>query len=428
MKLRKIAFLVFLFLGFKFYAQVGIGTSTPNAQLDIQSTNQATPANTDGILIPKVDVFPATNPTLAQQGMLVYLNTATTFGGNPKPIGFYYWNNTPPDWIGISSAANGDHDWYKVGTALAPTAIIDDMFHTGNVAIGKNTANSSLDVETNGNKTSSITNTFNVSGVISQERMGINNSVTGSTDDPILGLNNYIQATSANGQALGTQNYTITNDGTSVGTFNNQVTNNGITYGVLNGGGGSYISFGVVNDLNSNTQEKTGELNALTATGTSTKGVNNIISDTFVIPTASQVFGVDNELFGNFPTPKTGIRNTIYGIGNADHIGVDNNLYDTGNGNHYGIKNSLSATGSGIKYGLYNNISSTSGSNQFGTYSILTGGTTGDKKGHEVQITVLELVLVCLMLLAVLQAINNMEFFLEYLIQVMERIMEIIVC
>lgn len=45
------------------YSQVGIGTTTPNAQLEIQSSNQATPANTDGILIPKMDEFPLVNPS-----------------------------------------------------------------------------------------------------------------------------------------------------------------------------------------------------------------------------------------------------------------------------------------------------------------------------------------------------------------------------
>lgn len=54
------------------YAQVGINTTDPEAQLDIKSSNQATPTNKDGILIPKVDAFPASNPTASQQGMLVY--------------------------------------------------------------------------------------------------------------------------------------------------------------------------------------------------------------------------------------------------------------------------------------------------------------------------------------------------------------------
>lgn len=108
--IKKILLFSLLVLGIESKAQVGINTTTPNAQLDVQSSNQSTPSNTDGILIPKVDVFPATNPTFAQQGMLLYLTTATTFSGNPKPIGFYYWNNTPPDWIAIQGTDGGTLD------------------------------------------------------------------------------------------------------------------------------------------------------------------------------------------------------------------------------------------------------------------------------------------------------------------------------
>jgi len=81
------------------FAQVGIGTTTPNAQLDIRSGNQVSPANTDGLLIPKIDAFPATNPTSAQQGMLVYLTTAS---GSNVP-GFYYWDNPSTSWIGVGT-------------------------------------------------------------------------------------------------------------------------------------------------------------------------------------------------------------------------------------------------------------------------------------------------------------------------------------
>lgn len=96
-------------------AQVGIGTTNPNAQLDVVSSNPAAPANNDGILIPKIDVFPATNPTALQQGMLVYLTTATTFGGNSKPIGFYYWDNVTTNWIGLQTTANTD--WSILGNS-----------------------------------------------------------------------------------------------------------------------------------------------------------------------------------------------------------------------------------------------------------------------------------------------------------------------
>ncbi len=81
------------------FAQVGVNTTTPNAQLEIKSSNEAAPANTDGILIPKVDLFPAINPTALQQGMMVYL---TTISGANQP-GFYFWDNISVSWKSISS-------------------------------------------------------------------------------------------------------------------------------------------------------------------------------------------------------------------------------------------------------------------------------------------------------------------------------------
>lgn len=90
-----------------FFAQVGINTANPNAQLEIKSSDQANPVNTDGILIPKVDVFPAMNPTIDQEGMLVYLTTDV--GANLK--GFYYWDNTNSIWKSVS----GDKGWSLTG-------------------------------------------------------------------------------------------------------------------------------------------------------------------------------------------------------------------------------------------------------------------------------------------------------------------------
>lgn len=92
------------------FSQVGINTTSPNAQLDIRSSNQATPTNTDGILIPKIDAFPLTNPTAAQQGMIVYLTTVLS----GKQPGFYYWDNTGvPQWEGIG----GNKGWELTGNA-----------------------------------------------------------------------------------------------------------------------------------------------------------------------------------------------------------------------------------------------------------------------------------------------------------------------
>ncbi len=98
-----------LFVSTTVLAQVGINTTNPNAQLEIKSTDQANPANTDGILIPKVDAFPAINPTIDQDGMMVYLTTDV--GANLK--GFYYWDNTNSVWKSVS----GDKGWSLTGNS-----------------------------------------------------------------------------------------------------------------------------------------------------------------------------------------------------------------------------------------------------------------------------------------------------------------------
>ncbi|WP_203294486.1 hypothetical protein [Luteirhabdus pelagi] len=87
-------------------AQVGIGTTAPEAQLDIQSSNS-------GLLIPRValasdtDITTVTNPegTPLAESTMVY-NTGT---GGLTEAGFYFWNgaswdklidNTPSMWVG----------------------------------------------------------------------------------------------------------------------------------------------------------------------------------------------------------------------------------------------------------------------------------------------------------------------------------------
>ncbi|NMH28503.1 hypothetical protein [Flavobacterium silvaticum] len=103
-------FLLLLFLtGISVSAQVGVNTTTPNAQLDVKSSNQAAPLNTDGILIPKIDTFPSILPTVAQNGMLVFL---TTTSGTNAP-GFYYWDNATTSWKGIG----GGKGWDIIGNS-----------------------------------------------------------------------------------------------------------------------------------------------------------------------------------------------------------------------------------------------------------------------------------------------------------------------
>jgi hypothetical protein len=142
MKLKLIIFLILISTSAKTLAQVGINTASPNAQLDIRSTNQAVPANSDGILIPKIDTFPATNPTVSQQGMLVYLTTAATFLSTSRVPGFYFWDNGTSNWIGIQTSATVN--WNVLGNSgtsastnfLGTTDNIDFVFKRNNVRAG----------------------------------------------------------------------------------------------------------------------------------------------------------------------------------------------------------------------------------------------------------------------------------------------------
>lgn len=136
-------------------AQVGINTTTPNASLEIRSENQANPSNTEGILIPKIDAFPTTNPTAAQQGMMVYL---TTTSGSNVP-GFYYWDNTLVTWKPVGNEQ--DRDFLKVGTSEASTNILDNKYTFGNNGFGTTTPTRRLHVS-NG-----------VSGAVSSGSTGI---------------------------------------------------------------------------------------------------------------------------------------------------------------------------------------------------------------------------------------------------------------
>lgn len=107
------------------FAQVGIGNTDPKASLDITASNAAAPSNTDGILIPRIDVFPSTDPTTDQTGMLVYL---TTYDGTNFP-GFYYW--TGGSWKttkNIYTATNGiieSSNNFRLGGSLTNSTYIN---------------------------------------------------------------------------------------------------------------------------------------------------------------------------------------------------------------------------------------------------------------------------------------------------------------
>ncbi|MGY5847486.1 hypothetical protein ACW6QP_08695 [Salegentibacter sp. HM20] len=124
-------FVSLLFISFWNYSQVGINTTDPKAQLDIPATNPSNPDVIDGILIPRIDRFPATNPSSAQNAMLVYLNKE--FNGH-KP-GYYYWENVKAQWSSIVINA-GASNFHKPGTTESPNNIEDPIYRKGNLGLG----------------------------------------------------------------------------------------------------------------------------------------------------------------------------------------------------------------------------------------------------------------------------------------------------
>jgi hypothetical protein len=322
-------------------AQVGIGTTTPDSQLDVRATNQAAPANNDGLLIPKVDAFPLTNPTAAQQGMLVYLTTAVSFLSTTRQPGFYYWNNPSSDWIGISSSMNGDHDWYEEGTTTAPDAITDDMFHTGNVAIGKITADYPLEVETT--TAFKAFNNFLNTSTAGTEKLAVENTVSGSSNDAHYGIR-----TTVNSSGTG-NNFGIRNNMTGVGS--------GIHIGTMNdfNNTGTGTLWGTYNRINNaNNAFHYGTFNDLFGDGGEKVGVRNLIS-------------------GNTSSIDKGVENLMNGSGSATQMGTFNTIGNTGNGVHYGTYNTISNFGSGARYGSYNDMAATGAGNHYGTYNLLSG-------------------------------------------------------
>lgn len=137
--MKNYLFIALLFAMAAANAQVGIGTATPKSTLDIPATNSATPANTDGILIPRINVFPGTNPTIDQNGMMVFLSA--TFSG--KSPGFYYWDSAANIWKGVGTGtANG---WGLTGNSgtnpatnfIGTTDGQDLVFRRNSVLAGK---------------------------------------------------------------------------------------------------------------------------------------------------------------------------------------------------------------------------------------------------------------------------------------------------
>lgn len=415
--MRKLKYLL-IFLPIFTIAQVGVNTTTPNAMLDIQSTN-------NGVLIPRVqlidalDIVTVVNPSggILAKSTLVYNINPSGVAPDNVTDGFYYWNGVR--WIPIAGNALSDHDWYEEGTTTPPNSITDNMFHTGKVAVGKNTAATTLDINTNNednsiqnvlnnnsntgldtngintilngssdNTTNGLKNTFagtgtgNKNGILNifgntvlGEKSGINNQFSSNTNDNLIGVNNDFTNTGS-GNNYGLKN-TISNSNVSTGAslgIYNTITNDGSSYsaGIQNtisslsrGNGGSY---GMLTTLSGyKAGGKFGVSNWITSdVADSLIGFSNNITSTV---DGGAITGIQNTLNANSDTFMTGNYNQLGGTGNSNVTAVYSFITNSGDGQHTGIFSNLSGAGTGSKFGTYSEILSTAGGQHFGVFA-----------------------------------------------------------
>jgi len=146
--------LLFTYLSFSLKAQVGINTTNPKSVLDIEAVDASDPSPQDGILIPRVEDFTTVDPGADQDGMLVFLNTAS----NDNERGFYYWDNNRDSWIGFGGEwrdgtnANGDDLIFAIQADGAGNSMVitDDDGQGSRFGFGTDDPKERMEIRSNG--------------------------------------------------------------------------------------------------------------------------------------------------------------------------------------------------------------------------------------------------------------------------------------
>lgn len=141
--MKNFIFILSILSGLYSFSQVGIGTSNPQAQLEIISNSPSNPSVIDGLLIPRIDKFPSINPGINQDAMLIYLTKTI----NEFPKGFYFWNASEIKWETISGNSFGN--FFKPGTSRNPNNISDPMYRLGSIGIGTQDITAKLQIVLN---------------------------------------------------------------------------------------------------------------------------------------------------------------------------------------------------------------------------------------------------------------------------------------
>lgn len=370
--MKKIFILSLVLFSFQSYCQVGIGTTTPTSTLDIVAANPTgVTTDVDGILIPRVTRQRAQAMTSIPTSTIIYVNevvtgTATGTAVNITAAGFYHYDGVSNTWKNLSSLGIVDADWYKTGTTATPTLITDDMFHTGNVSIGKNTASvSKVDIlETAAAKSKVVNVTYTIPSATNVEASLISTNTTVSATPTaanptnIIGLKNSLLGTASHASSPWSH--------TRTGVYNDLSSPNSTGFYF-----GTYNKFDTTNGSGYLACSKTGVYNLFAGTG------------------GPGCTGMEN----NFTTsasassPLYGTKNTFSGaLGGAPAYGLYNDFTagaSTYSAEQYGVYNGLTNKGSASQYGIYTNINNTLAASSYGEYINIasSGAGIGSKIG-----------------------------------------------
>jgi len=230
----------------------------------------------------------------------------------------------------------------------------------GRLAIGADTANYTLEVESNDLRALNITST--VVPESPEIAYGIHTEMTGAGTGPSFGSSIEMLGTGP-GTRMG--NYiTINNNGngTHTGSRNN----------VSGSGDGSkYGSYQQV--YNTGAGDLYGSYNSAFGNGTGKRyGVYNIVAGK-----GQAHYGVANAVYGDSSSVQVGTVQVVIAAEDEDIYGTKNTLQAEGAGNCYGTYNDLNTYGSGVHYGSYNEIFNlnTSGTQIAGYFSAAGTGT-----------------------------------------------------
>jgi hypothetical protein len=233
--------------------------------------------------------------------------------------------------VSWTNAPTADADWYEVGGTNPANAITDNIFTSGDVSIGKNTAaTAKVDIDAN-----TKLNTLALENL-------------GATVGTKNGISNSVQANANNANSSAILNAI---SGLAV-----------VKYGVNNGF--------LTNNLGANIAEYGTNNNFFSSGNVSMMGTNNNFAPS----------GTNSSLF-------TGVRNSLSSNNHTGlFVGLANYISNTTNSQQYGVFNSFYGGGAGIRYGVRNDMGGNSTSNIYGTYTEITSTGAGNKYGEIITI------------------------------------------